>query len=527
MSEKEKQATRIDNSVYDVIDTGNPNPSRTYGDIDYSGFKIMTGRKKLEIPVSKEMLNEHIIERYLPKVFNDLSSNIYDYKHLFNVYAGKSNIQKKERKANPDKENSIVDERHTFFMVEFKKGYLYGNDTKYSCAESGSCTDELTFLSKYMTEQKKPRKNIDISEDVYIAGAGNRMILPRKNYAGMDVTKKAPFEIFNLEYTRSFIVYSSNYTHEMLFGGIITEIPSDVPEIPKYEIMIYDHKYSYRFSCNTLFPSINGVNFLSKQRHYIGYVPFSEWKINSARIGIVEVVESILDAANMISSNEVDNVIDYVNSILLVYNQKISKQSMDGVLENRAMQLNTTDPSRPADAKYLVNALNHGDVMQKYEALIKVAYSIVGVPQPTTQSTSGGDTGEARNLGGGWASASVVADNEEIMLKESEKNMLEICLAICIKHPSCPIKTLDITDIEINFNRNRNDNLLVKTQSLQNLYSMNVPKEISLNYVGISANSHEDAQAWDKADKEAKNNVVVTQKEETTEVEDEIEVTKE
>ena len=59
--------------------------------------------------------------------------------------------------------------------------------------------------------------------------------------------------------------------------------------------------------------------------------------------------------------------------------------------------------------------------MQKYEALIKVAYSIVGVPQPTTQSTSGGDTGEARNLGGGWANASVVADNEEIMLKESEK----------------------------------------------------------------------------------------------------------
>ena len=167
MSENEKQATRIDNSVYDVIDTGNPNPSRTYGDIDYSGFKIMTGRKKLEIPVSKEMLNEHIIERYLPKVFNDLSSNIYDYKHLFNVYAGKSNIQKKERKANPDKENSIVDERHPFFMVEFKKGYLYGNDTKYSCAESGSCTDELTFLSKYMTEQSHVK--ILIFQKMYIS----------------------------------------------------------------------------------------------------------------------------------------------------------------------------------------------------------------------------------------------------------------------------------------------------------------------------------------------------------------------
>ena len=122
MSEKEKQATRIDNSVYDVIDTGNPNPSRTYGDIDYSGFKIMTGRKKLEIPVSKEMLNEHIIERYLPKVFNDLSSNNYDYNiYLMFMQANRISKRKNEKLIRIKKTVSLM-KGTRFLWLNLKKG---------------------------------------------------------------------------------------------------------------------------------------------------------------------------------------------------------------------------------------------------------------------------------------------------------------------------------------------------------------------------------------------------------------------
>ncbi|MGX8835316.1 phage portal protein [Amedibacillus sp. YH-ame6] len=502
---EEKISKSVDNSVYDRVDTGNPDPSRCYGETIYPK-KVMKGRIPLEIPVSKENVNEDIIKKYLPKIFRILSTNVGDYEHLYNVYKGYSNIQRKVRKQNPDKENNIVDERHPYYMVEFKKGYMYGNDTKYSCSDSDDCTDELTVFSLYMKEQEKAMKNVEIAQDVYICGVGNRFILPKPSYSTLDVSKKAPFEIFNLDYRRSFIVYSSNYTHEMLFGGIITTIDGDNPDIEEHEIMIYDSLYSYKLKAFGTFPNVASFDYVGKNRHYMGIVPFNEWKINKARIGIVEVVEPILDSTNAITSNSIDNIIDYVNSILLVYNQSITKQVMEEVYKNMAMELKSVDPSRPADAKYLVNALNHADVNTKYETMVKVAYNVVGVPQATTQSTSGGDTGEARSLGGGWASADIVASQDEICLKESERDMARKCLAICKKHPFCPIKNIEISDIEINFNRNRNDNLLVKTQSLQNLYTMNVPKEIALNYVGISPNSHEDAKAWEDADKKAKEN---------------------
>lgn len=488
----------------ETLDPKDPRINRKYivgNDDRKNKIFYRSGRKPLEIPLSKESLNEVTIQRYLPKIMSIFASNVNDYKHLHDVYRGNSNVRMKERLYNSDKPNTIIDEKHPYSMVEFKKGYMFGEDVKYSCVDDSACTDEISYLGKYMKDQKKATKNVSIAESVYVGGAGNRVIFPKQRGAPYDPLKNAPFDIYNLDYDSSFIVYSSNYTHEKLFGGIITTIDSVNPDSVDYEVMIYDHLYAYRFSCTEFGIITTGLKFIGKSRHYLGMCPFVEYKINESRIGIVEIVEAILDGANLISSNSVDNVIDYVNSILTVYNQKISRETKNNVESTGTLQLLTVDPTRPADAKYLVNSLNHGDVNTKYEALVMVAYNIVGVPQATTKSTSGGDTGEARELGGGWSRADVVAKQDEICLKEAESTMIDIACAICKKNPYCPIQTLCSSDIEINFNRTKRDNILTKTQALQNLHTMNMPHELALNYVGISANSHEDAKAWEVNEK--------------------------
>lgn len=460
------------------------------------------GRKVIKIPVSKNSLDENVIKTYLPYILRLHSSNVADYLHLDRVYRGESNIWQKERQFVDDdsqKINAIVEEGHPFSMVEFKKGYMYGDDVKYSCSDDTMCTDDITTINRYMKDQKKASKNVDISQDVYVAGAGNRIILPKTNKETYNIKRNAPFDIYNLEYTNSFIVYSSDFTKEKLFGGIITTIDSTDPNIVIYQLMIYDHMWVYEFYIGgngTGFYFDSGV-FIKKTRHYIGMCPFVEYKINKARMGIVERVESLCDAVNTISSNSVDNVVDFVNSILVVYNQNIDKKAKQEVDKNGAMSLNTIDPSRPADAKYLTNLLNNGDVNTKYEALVKVAYALVGVPQANTQTTSGGDTGEARLLGGGWMRADIVAKQDEILLKEAESEMLEIVINICVKHPQCAINEIYASDIDINFNRTKNDNLLVKVQSLTQLIQMNVPKEVALNIVGLVGDPHEVAHSWE------------------------------
>lgn len=466
------------------------------------------GRIVIRIPVSKYSLNENVISAYLPYIMMMHASNVADYMHLDMVYRGNSNIWQKERQFVDDaseKMNAIVEEGHPFSMVEFKKGYMYGDDVKYSCADDTMCTDDITIINRYMKSQNKSSKNVEIAQDVYVAGSGNRIVLPKPLGIDYDISRDAPFDIYNLEYCNSFIVYSSNFTKEKLFGGIITTIDSTDPNNVIYQLMIYDHMWAYEFYIggNATGFYFDSGRFVKKTRHYIGICPFVEWRINKVRMGIVERVESLCDAVNTISSNSVDNVVDFVNSILVVYNQNIDKKAKKEVDQNGAMSLNTIDPSRPADAKYLTNLLNNADVNTKYEALVKVAYALVGVPQANTQTTSGGDTGEARLLGGGWARADIVAKQDEILLKDSEREMLEIVINICSKHPQCEINDIYASDIEINFSGTKNDNLLVKVQALTQLIQMNVPKEVALNIVGLVGDPHEVAHAWEDEVKKA------------------------
>ena len=464
--------------------------------------KYSFGRKTIEIPLSRDSLNEITISRYLPRILYTHYLNVMEYEHLEGVYTGKdSNIWKKIRSDSESNSNATVDEAHAFSIVEFKKGYLYGEDVTYTYLNDTICSDDLSYLNKYMKEQDRESKNVDIAQDVYIGGSGIRFILPRKKDASYDPFKKSPFEIYNLDYRCAFIVYSSNYTKEKLFGGIITTIDSLDPDNVRYEIMIYDHQYAYVYESSGKGYILDDPIFKYKLPHYIGMCNFVEWKTNKNRIGTIERVETLLDAANDVSSYSIDNIVDFVNAILVIYNQKMSKSAKDNIDENKAMVLLTNDPSRPADAKYLVNELNLEGVQTKYDAIVSLAYSIAGVPLAVTKTTSGGDTGDARELGGGWAHADDIAKQEEKGLAKAEREMIEICLSICKKTPGCPIDDIDSSDIDIKFNRSNRDNLLVKMQALKYAYDMNMPKEPALNIVNLTSSSHEIAHQWEEYEK--------------------------
>lgn len=477
------------------------------------------GRKVISIPCSKNMINENLIKKYLGKIMELHQANVRDYKHLNNVYIGKQNIWDKKRPYSSNKPNYIVVENHAFSMVEFKKGYMYGNDVKYSCAEDTMCTDDITWLNKYMKDQRKAMKNVELAEDIYKVGAGNRIILPKPMGSNYDIERNAPFDIYNLDYCSSFVVYSSNYTKDKLFGGIITTIDSPDPDDIKYEIMIYDDNYSYRFECGNYLINQVEYKFISKKRHYIGMCPIIEFKLNKARIGIIEVVETLFDAINTISSNTVDNVADVVNSLLIFYNMDVDSDDIKELLEAGGMSANNSNPSTPAEVKYLINALDNADVNTKYDSIVTVAYDIVGVPRASSSTTSGGDTGEARLLGGGWTRADVVASQDTISLREDEREMLDVVISICNKHPYCKVNSIYPSDIEITFCRTKNDNLLVKAQSLKYMYDMGMPKEAALNISGISSTTHELAHDWEEYEKTKENenkevtNIDVTKKE--------------
>lgn len=75
------------------------------------------------------------------------------------------------------------------------------------------------------------------------------------------------------------------------------------------------------------------------------------------------------------------------------------------------------------------------------------------------------------------------AKQDELSFKKSERQFLKLILRIC-KYKG-KLKTLKISDIDIKPTRMKSDNLLVKTQGLQNMKDAQVPPEIAFTICGL------------------------------------------
>ena len=460
------------------------------------GSRFHFGRKRIVIPLEKNNLTPENIGRYINHIMACHQENVTEYRHLHGIYRGDQEILKKQRLYDEaNKGNTIIVENHAFSMVEFKKGYQYGDGVKLSMESESDCPQELSEFSKILRACDYDSKNIDLAECLYTAGTARRITLPLKEHEKKYNRKKVkvPFRTENLEFEESFVVYSTAIGHDKLFGGVISKQPSSDINDRKYTLTIYTDDLILEYD----YTPMGIAQLKSEGKNTIGVCPIVEYDLNKSQLGIIEVVETILNGVNLISSNSVDNIVDFVNSLLVFYNQEVDIKRLKDLLEAGALEVNSNDPSRPADVKYLVNALNQADVLAKYEALITVAYDIAGVPRASGTFTSGGDTGQARLLGGGWTRADIVAKQDEKSIIKGINQDLDVMLAICKMDPACPINEIYPEDIKISFNRTNSDNLLVKTQSLSNLIAMNFPKEAALNAIGLVSGIHEVCQQWE------------------------------
>ena len=100
--------------------------------------------------------------------------------------------------------------------------------------------------------------------------------------------------------------------------------------------------------------------------------------------------------------------------------------------------------------------------------------------------------------GQGFTSSSIRIEGEEEAFRCCDRNSLKVLLKICKNSPDGEIKYLKTSDIDIKFNRDMNDNLLVKTQALNNLITAQIPPEIANSVIGLFSDPVSVSQAQRK-----------------------------
>lgn len=432
------------------------------------------GRKVIYADYYPDEMNIQTIQKILNDVFSIHIQNASEIDYLEKYYKGFQPIIGKVKEVRPTINNTVV-ENNAYFITEFKKSYVFGEPIQY--VQRGDVANkEVSTLNSYMLAKDKFPKDTELAESIYVSGIGHRIVLPSKS-------DESPFEIENLDSKNTFIVYSSYLPHERLFAFTYTIGVKD----SNVRGSVYTKNAFYEVTKDSL-STVFQVRF--KQNHILGDIPIFEYYLNKSRLGIIEVVMDLLNQINRITSDEIDGLEQYIQSILVFVNQDIDAEDYASLLDLGAVKIATSDPSRPADLKLLSNNIDHGNTKILHDRLLNTALQIIGIPK-STERTSGGDTGQARMLSEGWTMADERAKQDEMQFKRCSKPELELILRICNLSPWSTINSLTLNQVEQKFTRNKSDNFLVKSQGLMNQINSGISPDVAMATSGLYSDTNE------------------------------------
>ena len=472
------------------------------------------GRRKIYSSLQKSELTPEAILEILPSVLRIHDLNSSEIEYLWNYYKGKQPILQKEKKVRADINNKVL-ENHAYEIVEFKKSNDFGEPVQYvqkGEKDSDKVNPEISLLNKFMESEDKSSLDLDLSEWQCICGTAYRWFDTDTDADSDD----APFELAIPDPRRTFVVRSSDVKEEQLFCGTYSWFTNNeafqdtmvgVQFIPaQYRIItIYTDDFVLKIREGTADEGhklniINQSMMVSGKSMQIQKYPLEpkgqriiEYPLNNARMGIIEIVMSQLNAINKVKSDDLDGIDQFVQSLLVFINQDVTVDDVKELEEAGAIKVFSNDPSKPADVKLLTQQLLHSETKIVTDDLYDKMLTILGIPR-LNDKPSGGDTGQARLLGEGWTMAYQRAKQDDLNFKKAERMFLKAILSICKddrRDVKDKIKDLRISDIDIKIPRDKSDNMLTKAQTLLELLQAGVYPETAYTVVGLFSDPHD------------------------------------
>lgn len=424
-----------------------------------------------EIAVTAENLLD-----VLQKAFKVHTLNRSDIDYLYNYYKGKQPILERTKEFRKDICNVVV-ENHANEIVSFKTGYLMSNAIQYVSRDSDvRNVDAVDALNKYMQAASKASCDRVLAEWFAICGVAYRIVLKRDDAEGGDVN---PIMAYNLDPRNTFVVYSSGIGHEPMLGVSYVQHDDGSVILSCYTKTEY-FKVGYPATVG-----LNGMGAIQEHtEHILGDIPIIEYLQNPARLGAFETVLTQLDALNIISSNRLDGVEQFIQSILVTKGIDLiddSGEKIDLYAQLREM-LGLNLPA-DGDAKYLTQELNQTQTQTLVDYLYQSVLVACGMPNRNGGSSTS-DTGTAVTMRDGWADAEARAKDTEQMFEPSERRFLGIVLRIldATRHI-----TLANDNIAIVFTRRNYENMQNKVQVFATLRAIeSFPPLLAYEISGIT-----------------------------------------
>lgn len=426
------------------------------------------GRKM--IVTDEEAITRENVIQVVQKAIVTHDQNARDIKFLFDYEKGKQAILLREKDIRPEINNRIV-QNHAHEIVDFKVSYLLGQPVTYvqrasNDSDGGEAIDDSTvsLLNEMLYEEEKVKKDQNIGYNFFTCGVAYKLILPND-----DASAKSDFKTYVLDSDKTFVVYSADFRHKPMLG-----VTFWVDEDSVKHYTCYSDTRVYRFTSLTLLPYSTDVR---EDYNGIGIVPIVEYRNDFQRMGAFERVIPLLDAINQTTSDRVNGVEQFVQSLLWLNNIDLDESDLGYIQQNGVIITHSVNGMN-ASIEDIKRELDQSSTQSLSDDMYEKLLTITSVP--ARGETNGGSTGVALMLGeSGWQMAEESAQFSENMFKEGEMASLRVIKNILERSNNHPeyvelLEHISLADIEINFNRNKISNLAVKTNALATMINAGI-----------------------------------------------------
>lgn len=398
------------------------------------------GRTKIEY--SAEVIDDSNVVEVLSDCVGVHQTNEAQIQTLYEYYCGKQDIEQRTKEVRPEIMN-IITENHAYEIVTFKVGYLMGDTgapTQYT-AVIPDATERVVRLNTLMEYASKDTFDSTIFEWDNIAGTAYGIALGVED-------EEQPFRIAALDPRRTFVIYSTD-----IFSTPLAGVYRTVNEEGEDVYTVYTNEKVY---------TILDDEIIDRQPNPIGLIPIIEYPANNARLGSFEICGSLLDALNNLSSNRMDSVEQFVQSLLVLYNAELDDDVTANSIRQAGMILLRSINENKADVKVISEVLNQSETQTLKEDLYDTILTICSMPNRNGGSSTS-DNGLAVVYRDGWQAAETAAKASETMYLKSDREFRKVLFRI---FESLSLVTLTVDEVKCNFTRHPQQNIASKSQVL-------------------------------------------------------------
>lgn len=442
------------------------------------------GRIKIFADVD-EITTDNVLEVFTT-AYNLHCKNALKEEELFLYERGKQPILDRVKDIRSEINEKVL-ENTASAIVDVHVGYCFGNPITYvqrsSIEEDGrkpvttAKEDNLriAMLNKMMAEQGKAFRDVELARDFMICGLGYQMA-----WRNDDLSQYSPFKITTLNPMTTFIVYKNDAWRKPLLACTYFRHADG-----SLTATLYSEKTCFTIKNFNYPQSGDTYPTLESTPNVLGVIPIVEFA-NVDRMGVFEKVIPLLNEINVINSDRVNDISQHVQSLLWMHNCQLDddkkKQLVDG---NGIISTKSNGDGKEAKITYLNQVLDQSGIQSLVDYLERRVEVITSTP--SWQEASGGSTTGAMQLSNGWQSLELAAKSVEQNFTEPENQLLTVVAKIIDsdKKRGEKFKDMDISDIVPHFTRNKNYDLLAKTNALATLINTGVDGLVAFETVGL------------------------------------------